>query len=188
MEMYTFYSEQVQACDEEIERMYSLIRPDWGDGEVQPLSECKQNSHSKNKPQNAEHIRQHLKRISGVDLSVVDGFGVSLAQTVIMEVGTDMSRRVELVETKFPSEKHFCAWLGLAPKHEISGGKVLKNLEDQEPRRTSLSDGGTFGEAGGLCFRGDVSADALQVGACASVRSHSARACAGGLAHAEGQS
>jgi transposase len=60
-----------------------------------------------------------LKRISGVDLSVVDGFGVSLAQTVIMEVGTDM--------TKFPSEKHFCSWLGLAPKHEISGAKVLKN-------------------------------------------------------------
>jgi len=60
-----------------------------------------------------------LKRISGVDLSLVDGFGVSLAQTVIMEVGTDMS--------KFPDEKHFCSWLGLAPKHEISGGKVLRN-------------------------------------------------------------
>ena len=54
-----------------------------------------------------------------MDLSVVDGFGVSLAQTVIMEVGMDMS--------KFPDEKHFCSWLGLAPKHEISGGKVLKN-------------------------------------------------------------
>lgn len=60
-----------------------------------------------------------MKRISGVDLSLVDGFGVSLAQTVIMEVGTDMS--------KFPDEKHFCSWLGLAPKHEISGGKVLRN-------------------------------------------------------------
>jgi transposase len=70
-------------------------------------------------PQHAEEIRKHLKRISGVDLSVVDGLGVSLAQTVIMEVGTDMS--------KFPDEKHFCSCLGLAPKHEISGGKVLKN-------------------------------------------------------------
>ena len=28
--------------------------------------------------------------------------------------------------TKFPDEKHFCSWLGLAPKHEISGGKVLR--------------------------------------------------------------
>ena len=119
MEMYTFYSEQVRACDEEIERVYGLTRPDCEGGEVQPLSPRKRNSHSKNKPKNSESIRSHLKRISGVDLSVVDGFGVSLAQMVIMEVGTDMS--------KFPSEKHFCSWLGLAPKHEISGGKVLKN-------------------------------------------------------------
>ena len=119
LELYDFYTQQVEACDAEIDRMYTLTRPDWEAGNVSPLSVRKRNSHSKNAPQSTAAIRQHLKRISGVDLSVVDGFGVSLAQTVIMEVGTDMS--------KFPSEKHFCSWLGLAPKHEISGAKVLKN-------------------------------------------------------------
>jgi len=119
LEMYDFYTKQVEECDAEIDRLYALTRPDWGGKEVKPLPQKKRNSHSKNAPQKQEEIRGHLKRISGVDLSVVDGFGVSLAQTVIMEVGTDM--------TKFPSEKHFCSWLGLAPKHEISGAKVLKN-------------------------------------------------------------
>lgn len=119
LELYDFYTQQVAACDAEIDRMYTLTRPEWQAENVPPLSVRKRNSHSKNAPQNKEEIRKHLKRISGVDLSVVDGFGVSLAQTVIMEVGTDMS--------KFPSEKHFCSWLGLAPKHEISGAKVLKN-------------------------------------------------------------
>ena len=119
MAMYDFYTEQIRACDDEIERLYGETRPDWEAGDVEPFSRRKKNSHSKNLPQHAEEIRKHLKRISGVDISVVDGFGVSLAQTVIMEVGTDMS--------KFPDEKHFCSWLGLAPKHEISGGKVLKN-------------------------------------------------------------
>jgi transposase len=119
MELYDFYSQEILACDEEIERVYGMTRLDWDAGDVKPLSAKKRNSHSKNAPHNPEGIRKHLKRISGVDLSVVDGFGVSLAQTVIMEVGTDMS--------KFPDEKHFCSWLGLAPKHEISGGKVLKN-------------------------------------------------------------
>jgi hypothetical protein len=119
MEMFNFYTQQIQACDDEIERVYALTRPDWDEGELKPLSIGKRNAHSKNRPQNPESIRKHLKRMSGVDLSMVDGFGVSLAQTVIMEVGTDMS--------KFPDEKHFCSWLGLAPKHEISGGKVLKN-------------------------------------------------------------
>lgn len=119
LEMYDFYTKQVEECDAEIDRMYALIRPDWEGGELMPLPQKKRNSHSKNAPKNKEEIRKHLKRISGVDLSVVDGFGISLAQTVIMEVGTDM--------TKFPSEKHFCSWLGLAPKHEISGAKILKN-------------------------------------------------------------
>ena len=45
---------------------------------------------------------------------------MSLAQTVTMEVGSNVGE-------KFPTEKHFCSWLGLVPKHEISGGKVLKN-------------------------------------------------------------
>ena len=119
LEMFAYYSEQIAVCDEEIERTYSLLYPDRDEDELPPMSRRKRNSHSKNKPANEEEIRKHLKRISGVDLSAVDGFGISLAQTVIAEIGTDMS--------KFPSEKHFCSWLGLAPKHEISGGKVLKN-------------------------------------------------------------
>ena len=117
--LYDFYTQQILECDEEIERMYAFTRPDWETGEVK--STRKQNSarHSKNAPYNPEQVRKHLKRISGVDLSAVDGMGVSLAQTVILECGTDMS--------KFPTEKHFGSWLGLAPKHEISGGKVLNN-------------------------------------------------------------
>ena len=120
LELFDYYTRQVEACDAEIERMYALTRPEWEGGEVKPLSKRKRNSHSKNAPPNREDLRAHLKRISGVDLSAVDGFGVSVAQTVIMEVGTDMS--------KFPSEKHFCSWLPqVAPKHEISGAKVLRN-------------------------------------------------------------
>jgi transposase len=54
-----------------------------------------------------------------VDISLVDGIGVSLAQIIILECGTDMS--------KFPTEKRFCSWLGVSPKHDITGGKVLNN-------------------------------------------------------------
>jgi len=117
--LYDFYTEQIVECDKEIERMYGETRSDWDGGELKPLSSRKRNSHSKNKFRETEKIRQHLKRVSGVDISLVDGFGVSLAQTVILECGTDMS--------KFPTEGHYCSWLGVAPKHEISGGKVLKN-------------------------------------------------------------
>lgn len=120
LELYDFYTQQIEVCDEEIDRVYALIRPDWEAEELPPIPKKKQKTHSKNAPENAREIRAHLKRITGVDLSLVDGFGVSLAQIVAMEVGSDVGE-------KFRTEKNFCSWLGLAPKHEISGGKVLKN-------------------------------------------------------------
>lgn len=120
LELYDFYTQQIETCDAEMDRLYALTRPDWAVGELPAVPKKKQNSHSKNAPKNGREIRQHLHRINGVDLSVVDGFGVSLSQTVTMEVGSNVGE-------KFPTEKHFCSWLGLAPKHEISGGKVLKN-------------------------------------------------------------
>jgi len=112
---YDFYTSQIETCDAEIERTYGLVRPDWEMGE---LAEGKRNSHSKNAPKEVE-VRKHLKRICGVDLTAVHGVSASLAQTIVIEVGTDMS--------KFPNEKHFSSWLGLAPKNEISGGKILKS-------------------------------------------------------------
>ena len=120
LELYDFYTKQIEVCDAEMDRLYALTRPDWAVGELPAIPKKKQNSHSKNAPKNAREIRKHLQRINGVDLSVVDGFGISLAQTVTMEVGSNVGE-------KFPTDKHFCSWLGLAPKHEISGGKVLKN-------------------------------------------------------------
>ena len=90
--MFTFYSEQIAACDEQIEQVYGQTRPDWEAGEVQPLSKRKRNSHSKNKLQNAESVRGHLKRISGVAWSMVAGFGGSLAHTGITAWGTARSK------------------------------------------------------------------------------------------------
>jgi hypothetical protein len=35
--LYDFYSEQIEACDEEIEKKFSETRPDWDAGELPPL-------------------------------------------------------------------------------------------------------------------------------------------------------
>ena len=119
LEMYDFYTRQIEACDDEIEQVYQQTRLSGGNDGVGDLPEHKRKTRAKNAPANIKEIRGHLKRICGVDITAVHGISVTLAQTIVLEVGTDMS--------KFPNEKHFCSWLGLAPKHEISGGKVLKN-------------------------------------------------------------
>jgi Transposase IS116/IS110/IS902 family len=62
-------------------------------------------------------LRSELYRISGVDLTRIDGIHSLVAQTVISEVGLDMSR--------WNTEAHFASWLGLSPDNRISGDKVL---------------------------------------------------------------
>jgi hypothetical protein len=58
------------------------------------------------------------ERISGVDLTRIDGIEVMVAQTVLSEVGLDMSR--------WKTEAHFASWLGLCPDNRISGDRVLR--------------------------------------------------------------
>jgi transposase len=56
---------------------------------------------------------------------------VQTAQTVISEVGVDMSR--------WNSEKQFASWLGLCPNNRISAGKVLKRGTRQVVNRASTA-------------------------------------------------
>src|SRR5258708_23559048 len=71
----------------------------------------------KNEP--PEENRAEIIRITGVDVAAVAGIGVSLAQTLLSEIGTDMS--------KWATYKHFASWLGLAPHNDTSAGKVLRS-------------------------------------------------------------
>ena len=117
--LFDFYTQQITACDAEIERTYSTLRPDWGEPATElPEAPHKPHSHSKNQPKGVQ-VRQHLYRITGVDLLALPGLSASGAQTLVAEVGADL--------TAFPDAKHFCSWLGLAPHNDISGGKVLRS-------------------------------------------------------------
>ena len=93
------------------------MKPRW-EGEVPPdLPPLKPDSNSKNQP--SLRTRAELLRLTGVDLVAVHGISASLAQTLVSEIGTDMS--------KWPTDKHFASWLGLAPHNDISGGKILRS-------------------------------------------------------------
>lgn len=119
LEMFDFYTQKIEACDAEIERLYTLIRPQEDDAateDLPPLPQKGSASHSKNAPKGVQ-VRKHLLRIAGVDLLAVNGISASLAQIILAEVGSDLHQ--------FKDVKHFCSWLGLAPHNQITGGKVI---------------------------------------------------------------
>jgi transposase len=118
LELYDFYTAQLAACDVELERYYGAMKPRFeSDIDSTTLPAAKPGSKSKNKPN--FNARAELARVVGVDLVAVTGLSAASVQTIISEIGTDMS--------KFATVKHFGSWLGLAPHNDISGGKVLRS-------------------------------------------------------------
>jgi transposase len=133
MEMYDTYQRRIGECDKELEAHLKSfadnvqLKPaeegrssDQQPGKKARTSEkTKRSLSAKKAPGNRPQfdLRSELHRISGVDLTRIDSINVLVAQTVISEVGLDMSR--------WNTEAHFASWLGLCPDNRISGDKVL---------------------------------------------------------------
>jgi transposase len=121
LECYDFYTQQIAICDAEVEKHFAAIKPRFEPSEAQrqaaPTRKHKDRSHNRNEPATA--TRQHIFRITGVDPVAIDGISNTIAQTLLAEVGTDM--------TPWPTVKHFASWLGLAPKTDSSAGKTLRS-------------------------------------------------------------
>jgi transposase len=114
--LYDAYTDQVRECDAEIERRFQAIKPVWSD-ELPPLDRGnKHRTHNKNAP--TYDARSLLYQLVGVDLIAIPGLNASTVQTILSEIGLELR--------KWPHAKAFCSWLGLAPHHEISGGKILR--------------------------------------------------------------
>ncbi|MDY3557317.1 IS110 family transposase [Gemmata sp. JC717] len=60
--------------------------------------------------------RDAVYRVTGVDLTAIEGIDAVHALTLVSELGTDF--------TKWPTVKHFASWLGLCPNWRKTGGKV----------------------------------------------------------------
>lgn len=113
LELYDIYEAQMKACDAELEAMYSAF--DTVDSDVEP-PEPKNGKRRKN--QAHFNVATELYRVTGVDLTRIDGIDALTAQKILSEIGWDVS--------PWRTVKHFTSWLGTAPRNDISGGKVLR--------------------------------------------------------------
>jgi len=113
---YEFCQQQIAECDRQLEQ-YLQLREDRSQGASLPQEMRKGRLVRKkgNKPVFA--LRAELFRITGTDLTQVDGIDVVTAATILSEAGWDMS--------KWEDEHHFVSWLRLCPDNRISGNKVL---------------------------------------------------------------
>jgi len=129
-ESYQFCHQQIAACDKQLKEYLKQC----GDrSQGAPLPEEKRKHRRKKKRGNAPQfdLREGLFRLTGVDLTRIDGVDVITAATVVTEAGWDMS--------KWSPEHHFVSWLRLCPDNRISGEKVIGKERLRTNNRLTLA-------------------------------------------------
>lgn len=114
---YNFYQGQIKKCEEKIRDLLLAQAAKVLDGDITDLG-----STTKKKPKKNQfnfEAKTYLKVILGVDLCEVDGISEISAIELISEIGTDMN--------KWKNNKHFSAWLNVAPNTKITGGKIISS-------------------------------------------------------------
>src|SRR5262252_2707043 len=114
---YEFCQQQMSECDHKIEQ-YLAQMEDRSQGADLPV-ETRKVRLRKTKQGNTPRfgLRQELFRMTGKDLTQIDGVDVMTATTMVSEVGWDMSQ--------WKTENHFVSWLRLCPDNKISGAKII---------------------------------------------------------------
>ncbi len=111
--LYDVYHQKITECDRHIEA-YLQTFADRREGQPLPPAP-RPRKRGRNQPGFA--VREPLHRITGVDLTQIEGLDETTSLVILSEIGLDMHR--------WPTVKHFTSWLGLCPHHRVSGGKVL---------------------------------------------------------------
>jgi transposase len=131
LETYDFHQKQLADCDAQLQ-VYMAALPDRERVPVaEPVAEPKEPADKRRKAKSRRKAKNYpsfdlaveLKRKTGVDLTTIDGINA--------ELGADLSA--------FPSEAHFCSWLTLSPKRDVSGGKVIKHVSSPMQNRVALA-------------------------------------------------
>jgi len=126
VELFDFYTQQIQACDAQLEAMYARFDLPDQPGTLPP---AKKRKRSKNHPD--FDLAQSLYRMTGVDLTQIDGLEALSVQTILTEIGTDMGR--------WPTVKHFTSWLRLCPNNKVTGGQVKQRGRQKTKNRANLA-------------------------------------------------
>ena len=112
---YEFCQRQIAECDRQLAHHLGQVK-NRSEGASLP-KEKRKGRLQKKKGKPTFDVRRELFRMSGADLTQIDGVDVMTAMTILSELGWDMS--------KWKTEQHLVSWLKLCPDNKISGGKVI---------------------------------------------------------------
>lgn len=128
---YDFTQTQITMCDATIATCLTALVAELP-APTTPLPAARVKARRPRRLEPAVDARDPLHRLTGgIDLTQIDGIAPHTALTLVAEIGTDM--------TRWPSPKHFTAWLSLAPQNRISGGRQLSSRTQRSANRAAAA-------------------------------------------------
>lgn len=112
LKLYEEYHRQLRVCEEKIEECLRQF----ADRSSGQKPEAKPRRRGRTNNDVTFDVRGLLFRMTGVDVTVIEGIDERTALTLVSELGYDLS--------KFATARHFTSWLGLSPKHRGSARKI----------------------------------------------------------------
>lgn len=125
LELYEVFQSKIRECDRRVEENLKRFDDKADPNGFRPKSGVRR----KNEPH--FDLDRQLYRVTGVDLTAIDGISSLTAQAVVSEIGLDVS--------DFPSDKHFTSWLTLCPENRITGGKVKRRRSKKSSNRVATA-------------------------------------------------
>jgi len=132
LDTYDHLHKKITECDVMIEQMLNEII-DNDDNKKQHYIDPKTHKRiNKNTPKDIDLNLKSYQMFEGTDLLAIEGMGYSTVLALMSELGIEGIK-------KFPSAKHFCSWLRLAPNNKVSGGKVLSSKIPKGSNRLKIA-------------------------------------------------
>ncbi len=132
LDTYDHLQNKITACDKMIHQMLNEII-DNDDNKKQHHIDPKTHKRiNKNTPKDIDLNLKSYQMFEGTDLLAIEGMSYSTVLSLMSEVGLEGIK-------KFPSAKHFCSWLRLAPNNKVSGGKVLSSKIPKGSNRLKIA-------------------------------------------------
>ena len=123
VELYDTFQTKIMDCDNVIQSQLDKMDTKSDKKNLPPSKKVK----SKNTPK--FDVRGEMYQMIGVDLTSIDGLNESSVLKILSETGSDISA--------WPTEKHFCSWLGLSPGNKVTGGKSLSGKTKPSANRAA---------------------------------------------------
>lgn len=132
LDTYDHLQKKITACDVMIQQMLNEIIENDDNKKQHHIAPKTHKRINKNTPKDIDMNLKSYQMFEGTDLLAIEGMSYSTVLSLMSEVGIDGIK-------KFPSAKHFCSWLRLAPNNKVSGGKILSSKIPKGSNRLKIA-------------------------------------------------